>query len=199
MSNGHPTRGAARLIAAPALLLLVLVGVGCAATPDQPPAHDHGAAEVPERPPPVRLLGGTQPDGVLIYESWVTDGELRTSEPDAIPADLVAVPWRRGQELTFEVGSDQEPLWVDVLVFDQLPADRVPDTEPEHIECLSSEAESPCRVDDHLGDSRRVTVRVSVPGEIIILNIGWPRPPLSSDEDPNLPTTVSASWAFRVG
>ena len=194
--NEHPTRGAGRLIAA--LVLPALIGVGCTATPDETSGDDHETPQTPENPPPVRLLAGAQPDGVLIYESWVTDGELRTSEPAAIPADLDAVPWRRGEQLTFEVGSGQEPLWVDVLVFDQLPADRVPNTEPEHIECLPSEAEPRCQVDERPDDSLSVTVSASIPSEIVILNIGWPREEASTDQDPNLPSHVSASWAFAV-
>jgi hypothetical protein len=194
--NEHPARGAGRLIAA--LALPVLFGLGCAATADETSGDDHETPQTPENPPPVRLLAGAQPDGVLIYESWVVDGELRTREPAAIPADLVVVPWRRGEQLTFEVGSGQEPGWVDVLVFDRLPADRVPDAEPEHIECLSSEAEPRCQVDERPGDSLSVTVQASLPSEIVILNIGWLRQDGSTDRDPNLPPHVSASWAFAV-
>jgi hypothetical protein len=195
-TKDQPSRGVGRMIAA--LVLAVVVGTGCGASPDEASGPDHQASQLPERPPPVRLLAGAQPDGVLIYESWVTDGELRTTEPAAIPGDLVAVPWRRGEQLTFEVDSSQEPQWVDVLVFDQLPADRVPDTEPEVIECQPSDAESQCRVDEGPDDSLSVTVRADVPSEVIILNIAWSRAERSPDEDPDLPSTVSASWAFAV-
>lgn len=198
-------RGAGGLAAA--LVLLVVFGMGCSATPDHDHTSghdhvsDHGTAleSTPERPPPVRLLAGAEPEGVLIYESWVTDGELRTSEPEAVPADLVTVPWRRDEPLTFEVESGKPPVYADVLVYDRLPADRVPNTEPESIQCLPREAASPCRVDERPDDSLiRMTVLGSVPSEIVILNIGWARPETDRDQDPNLPLQVSASWAFAV-
>ncbi|HSK96637.1 MAG TPA: hypothetical protein VK891_08485 [Euzebyales bacterium] len=143
------------------------------------------------------MLAGTQPDGVLLYESWVIDGELRMREPEAVPENLVTVPWRRGEPLTFEVGSGQPPLYADVLLHDQLPADRVPNADPEYIQCLASNTESRCRV-DRLGDSLRMTVRASASSEIIILNIGWARPATDRDQDPSLPPQVSASWVFAV-
>jgi hypothetical protein len=175
-----------------------MLGMGCAGTPEQTSADDHGIAPepAPERPPTIRLLAGAQPDGALIYESWVTDGQLRTSEPEAVPDNLEVVSWRAGEPLTFEVGSGQVPVFADVLVYDRLPADRVPDTQPERIRCEPSEWDTLCRVDQRTDGSLSLTVRASVPSEIIILNLGWLRP--ATDQDPDLPPQVSASWAFAV-
>jgi hypothetical protein len=144
-------------------------------------------------------MAGTRPEGVLVYQDWVTDGQQRTNEADTVPADLVAVPWRHDDRLQFEIGVGQLPAWANVLVHDELPADHVPDDDPDRIECPPSAEASQCTVDQSSDDLMiMITAHPSEPGEIIVLNVGWELPERYRDHDPLLPAYVSASWVFAT-
>lgn len=179
-----------------ALVLLVPVGAGCTAASGQDELPRHPELD---RPPVVRLLAGTRPEGVLVYEEWVTDGQLRTYEAQTVPSDLVAARWRHDDPLVFEIGTGEVPSWVGVLAYEEIPVHQVPDAALERILCRPGEAASACVVDRSLHDS---TIRIAVagvpPGELVILNVGWDLPESHRSHDQAIPPSVSASWAFAV-
>lgn len=143
----------------------------------------------------LKVAGRTVP-GALVYKSWLVDGKLSQGQLAAPPSIANLEIIEPGSVVT--VDSLVAPMRVDVLLFKQAGKDGLPIDPVAPMSCtLGGSGDSSCTYD--VAGLIRVWPNPRRDARLIVLNMTWYLPSSVREDDPTLPSEVSASWAFTTG
>lgn len=207
-STPSPAPSSVRARFALMLYVLTMLTASCTVVQDSPeaPASDDGmpvaplaVASIPPTDIPqasMTAAAGSTVIGSVVYAAWITNGKLVEEEADGV-ADLESFEPIGNRLLEIAIGSTVSPAFAHSLTYTSIGKNGLPIDNGTRRPCVKhGEDPDACTYFTQRGSMVFRVVRDPAT-TLIVLNLAW-YVPESLREAGNLPTEVSASWAFAI-
>jgi hypothetical protein len=156
------------------------------------------ALDPPEKVPQALLVSEAGQDvaGTVVYSAWVVDGSIAEEEAhDLLGLAPVNLGSRRSVQV--EIDTPTPPAFVYVLSYNSTDNNGMPVDEGIRWKCEAPERQGECSYVADGNSGVTIYTPLNAGAKLLVLNVAW-YIPLSSRKDGDLPSEVSAAWAFAI-